>query len=172
MEGEPEQGQDIVVELVNRIRILESKYTLMSERLLIVNQNMIEHHKQLTKDIKGEEAEIRNVKNDLEKVKNILKHLSEEAANFSRKDEVKLLEKYIKLWNPINFVTETDVKNILQRELRKIRDEKESFIQEPVQAVKINPVQMAIEKPVKTKSIEKPMKKEVAKSTEHSEGRF
>ena len=82
------------------------------------------------------------------------KHLSEEAANFSRKDEVKLLEKYIKLWNPINFVTETDVKNILQRELRKIREEKESFVQEPVQAVKISPA---------PKIIEKPVKKEVAK---------
>lgn len=150
MEGEAEQqGQDIVVELVNRIRILESKYTLMSERLLVVNQNMIEHHKQLTKEIKVNEGVVRDVKNDLEKVKNILKHLSEEAANFSRKDEVKLLEKYIKLWNPINFVTETDVKNILQRELRKIRDEKESFIPEPVQAEKINPAQKAIEKPRK-----------------------
>jgi flagellar motor component MotA len=154
MEGEAEQGQDIIVELVNRIRILESKYSLMSERLLVVNQNMIEHHKQLTKDIKGETEEIRNVKNDLEKVKNILKHLSEEAANFSRKDEVKLLEKYIKLWNPINFVTETDVKNILQRELRKIREEKESFVQEPVQAMKTSPA---------PKTIEKTIKKEVAR---------
>ncbi|HII14973.1 MAG TPA: hypothetical protein HA362_01560 [Nanoarchaeota archaeon] len=121
MQGEAEQqGQDIIVELVNRVRILESKYTLMSERLLIVNENMIEHHKKLTKDIKVVDMEIRDMKNDLERVKNILKHLSEEAANFSRKDEVKLLEKYIKMWNPINFVTETDVKNILQRELRRL----------------------------------------------------
>ena len=122
MEGEAEQGQDIIVELVNRIRILESKYSLMSERLLVVNQNMIEHHKQLTKELKLNESDMRDLKNDLEKVKNILKHLSEEAANFARKDEVKLLEKYIKLWNPINFVTDSDVKNIIQRELRNINE--------------------------------------------------
>ncbi|MDD4877668.1 MAG: hypothetical protein PHO02_01375 [Candidatus Nanoarchaeia archaeon] len=151
MEGEAEQqGQDIIVELVNRIRILESKYTLMSERLLLVNQNMIEHHKKLTKDIKAEEAEIRDVKNDLEKVKNILKHLSEEAANFSRKDEVKLLEKYIKLWNPLNFVTDSDVKNIVQRELRRIEEGKQDNI--PAQ-----------NEPARAKEPEQPMQKKEVK---------
>ncbi|MDI6737031.1 MAG: hypothetical protein QME12_00760 [Nanoarchaeota archaeon] len=143
MEGEAEQGQDIIVELVNRIRILESKYTLMSERLLVVNQNMIEHHKQLTKEIKVNEGVVRDLKNDLEKVKNILKHLSEEAANFSRKDEVKLLEKYIKLWNPLNFVTDSDVKNIVQRELRRIEEGR----LEPVPAPK------APEQPVQKKEV-------------------
>lgn len=139
MEGEADQqGQDIIVELVNRIRILESKYTLMSERLLMVNQNMIEHHKQLTKELKVNEGEMRDLKNDLEKVKNILKHLSEEAANFARKDEVKLLEKYIKLWNPINFVTDNDVKNIVQRELRNLNEAKAPEI--PAKAVQNEPV--------------------------------
>lgn len=140
MQGEPEQGQDIVVELVNRVRILESKYSLMSERLLIVNQNMIEHHKKLVKEFKAGEMEIKDIKNDLEKVKNILKHLSEEAANFARKDEIKLLEKYIKMWNPINFITETDVKNLLQRELRRIEEGK------PAAEVKKEPPKKPVKK--------------------------
>lgn len=152
MEGEAEQGQDIIVELVNRIRILESKYTLMSERLLVVNQNMIEHHKQLTKEIKVNEGVVRDLKNDLEKVKNILKHLSEEAANFSRKDEVKLLEKYIKLWNPLNFVTDSDVKNIVQRELRRIEEGKQDNVQnEPVRT-------KVPEQPLQKKEAQKPSK--------------
>jgi hypothetical protein len=110
-------GADVVVELTNRLRVMESKHSLLNERLLIVNQNMIEEYKKLIKEIRDLEAEIRNIKNEFQNVKNILKHLTEEAASFARKDEIKLLEKYIKLWNPLNFVTETDVNNIIEREL-------------------------------------------------------
>ena len=112
-------GADIVVELTNRLRVLESKQSLLNERLLIVNQNMIEEYKKLVKDIRDLEAEIRDSKNNMQNIKNILKHLTEEASTFARKDEIKLLEKYIKLWNPLNFVTETDMKNVIERELIK-----------------------------------------------------
>jgi len=113
-------GADVIVELTNRLRVMESKHSLLNERLLVVNENMIEEYKKLMKDIRAIEGEIRDLKNDLNNVKNILKHLTEEAAAFARKDEIQLLEKYIKLWNPLNFVTETDVKNILVRELKKM----------------------------------------------------
>lgn len=33
--------------------------------------------------------------------------------HFSRKEDVRVLEKYINLWNPMKFVTEEDVKRIL-----------------------------------------------------------
>jgi len=126
MQGpETYQGADVIVEIVNRLRVLESKNTLLSERILLINQNMIEEYKKLFKDVKAVENEIREIKNDLANVKNILKHLTEEASTFARKDELKILEKYIKLWNPLNFVTETDVKNILQHELQLLKNKEE-----------------------------------------------
>lgn len=113
-------GADVIVELTNRLRVLESKQSLLNERLLVVNQNMIEEYKKLLKDIRSSDSEMRNIKNDLQNIKNILKHLTEEAANFARKDEIKLLEKYIKLWNPLTFVTETEVKMLIDRELSRL----------------------------------------------------
>ncbi|MBU2590193.1 MAG: hypothetical protein KKA65_00855 [Nanoarchaeota archaeon] len=117
-------GADVVIELTNRLRVLESKNSLLNERLLVVNQNMIEEYKKLIKDIRSIESEIRDVKNDMQNIKKILKHLTDEAANFAKKDEIRLLEKYIKLWNPLNFVTETDVKNIVEREIKKAKHHK------------------------------------------------
>ncbi len=108
---------DVIIELTNRLRVLESKQSLLGERLLVVNQNMIEEYKKLMKRIKSVDEEIKDIKNDVRNVKNILKHLAEEAKTFAKKDSLKVLEKYINLWNPLNFVTETDVQNIVRREI-------------------------------------------------------
>lgn len=117
----PEQTQQenysdqTVIELTNRLRVLESKQSLFSERLLVINQNMIEEYKRLMKEIKAIDLEINDIKKDLNNLKNILKHLTEEASTFAKKDSLKVLEKYINLWNPLNFVTEKDVENIIKR---------------------------------------------------------
>ena len=76
---------------------------------------MLEEYKRLMKEIKAIDMDIRDVKKDLNNLKNILKHLTEEASTFAKKDSLKILEKYINLWNPLNFVTEKDVENIVKR---------------------------------------------------------
>ena len=130
MQGNPEQQQayggeqygpqdQVLIELTNRIRVIESKNSLLSERMLVMNQNMIEEYKKMIRDVKSLEGEIGDMKNDLNNLKNIIKHLTEEAKNFARKDSLKILEKYINLWNPLTFVTTTEVKKLVEEEVRK-----------------------------------------------------
>ncbi|MFH1455887.1 MAG: hypothetical protein ABIF40_02970 [archaeon] len=122
-----EQTQQLTVdqlltELNNRVRILESKQTLFTERMLNINQNMIEQYKQITKEIKANREEIKDGKKDIFELQNVIQHLTEEASEFAKRDSVKVLEKYINLWNPLNFVTEEEVKQIVQEQLKGIKD--------------------------------------------------
>ncbi len=113
----PQETSDesqILAELTNRLRVLESKQSLFSEKLLMVNQNIIDEYKNFTNDLKSLRAEMTDLKKDVQTVKTVMKHLSEEAANFARKDTIKVLEKYINLWNPLRFVTREEVEKILQ----------------------------------------------------------
>lgn len=130
MQGNPEPQQayspeqygnqeQILIELTNRIRVIESKNSLLSERMLVMNQNMIEEYKKTIREVKSLEGEIGDLKNDMNNLKNIIKHLTEEAKNFARKDSMKILEKYINLWNPLTFVTTTEVKKIVEEEIKK-----------------------------------------------------
>lgn len=130
MQGNPEQQQayggeqygaqdQALIELTNRIRVIESKNSLLSERMLVMNQNMIEEYKKIIREVKSLEGEISDMKNDLNNLKNIIKHLTEEARNFARKDSLKILEKYINLWNPLTFVTTAEVKKLVEEEVRK-----------------------------------------------------
>ena len=111
----------VVNELANRLRILEGKQSLLSEKLLVMNQNVLEEYKKLLDKIKSLESTMQDDKVDVGKVKNIVKHLSEEASKFAQQNDVKVLEKYIKLWDPMNFVTEKDVQRIVQESLPKKR---------------------------------------------------
>ena len=98
-----------------RVRILESKYNIMRERLLLINQNMIDEYKKLNEDIKIIEDELKELKKDIFEIKEILHKIAYELQFFAKKDSLKVLEKYINMWNPLNFVTEEDVLNIIKQ---------------------------------------------------------
>ncbi|MFH1972831.1 MAG: hypothetical protein ABIJ18_05120 [archaeon] len=109
------QNDQMIYELVNRIRVLESKQNLFSEKLLVMNQNMIEEYKKVMIEMKRVNDGIKQTEEDMENIKNILRHLSEEAGKFAMKEDVKVLEKYINLWNPLKFVTEKDVMELIKK---------------------------------------------------------
>ena len=110
--------QYIISDLNARMRTLESKYSNLGERLLIVNQNMIEEYKKIHQQIRLIDSDMKDIKHDLFQIKEALKNLVHEMQNFAKKDSIKVLEKYINMWNPLSFVTEEDVKRMLKDELK------------------------------------------------------
>ncbi len=102
-------------DLNTRIRILEGKYNLTRERMLLINQNMIDHYKSINSDIKSINKEIKEIKEDLEDLKETIRSLLKESTLFARKDQLKVLEKYINMWNPLNFVTKEEVLELLEK---------------------------------------------------------
>jgi len=106
----------IISDIIARTRVLESKYSLFGERMLIINKNMIDEYKKLSKEIKSIDTELHEIKNDLHNVKEVLKKIVKEMETFARKENLKILEKYINFWNPMNFVTKEEVIKIIQDE--------------------------------------------------------
>ena len=105
-------------ELANRLRVLEGKQSLFSEKLLVMNQNMIEEYKKVMREMKAIDGEIKDMKKEINTIKNIVRHLTDEAGKFAKNSDVKVLEKYIKLWDPMHFVSETQVQQMIQNALK------------------------------------------------------
>ena len=113
--------QDINVvfsDTINRIRSLEGKYNLLGERLLLVNQNMIADFKESTTEFKLINSELKEIKKELFNLKEAMKDFTKELNFLATKQEFKVLEKYINLWNPMNFVTQKDLEKAI-KELKK-----------------------------------------------------
>ncbi|MDP4012685.1 MAG: hypothetical protein Q8R00_03725 [Candidatus Nanoarchaeia archaeon] len=105
----------VLSDVVSRLRILESRYELFGERLLVVNRNMIQEYKKMSIDLQDLKEDIKKLKVENFKVKETIRQMFNELQYFAKKDEIKALEKYIKIWDPMKFCTEEDVKLIIKR---------------------------------------------------------
>ena len=115
----PQDLNTVLSDFNTRIRALEGKYSQFGERLLVVNQNMIEEYKKIMREIKAMESEFKEMHVDVTHLKETLKDFSKESELFARKNDVKVLEKYINLWDPLKFITEEDVQRIIDSQKKK-----------------------------------------------------
>ena len=104
----------VISDAISRLRLLERRQETIREKMTIINQNMVEEYKKLLFEVRSLVTDIREIKTNLASLQDNIKIILKEAESFAKKDQVKVLEKYINLWNPLNFVTEEEVKNLLK----------------------------------------------------------
>jgi len=97
-----------------RIRVLESKYSYLRDRVILINENLINEYKKLNQEIKVVDSEVKDLKKDIFEMREALRHVLSEMKFFARKEHFKILEKYINVWNPFNFVTEEEVLKLIK----------------------------------------------------------
>jgi len=97
-----------------RVRVLESKYGYLRDRIVLINENLINEYKKLNQEIKVVDSELKDLKKDIFEIKEALRHVLGEMKHFARKENFKVLEKYINVWNPFNFVTEEEVLQLIK----------------------------------------------------------
>jgi len=117
MPQEVQTSNDVLVDLNMRIRILEEKQNLIRERLLVINQNMVEEYRKLVREIKTINSDMGEMKEDISNMRDMMKNMIMDMEKFAKKDSVKVLEKYINLWNPLNFTTEEEVERLIKKEV-------------------------------------------------------
>ncbi len=108
----------VLSDVISRLRILESRYELFGERLLVVNRNMIEEYKKMRDEIHSLTEEIKKVKADTFNIKETVRQVFKELQYFAKKEEILALDKYVKMWEPMKFCTEQDVKIIVKGMLK------------------------------------------------------
>ncbi len=113
----------VVNEVISRLRSLESKHSLLSEQVLIINKNMIGEYKQLMRELQVMNDELKVLRTDLFKMKEAMQDISKELNKFAKTDRVALLEKYVDFWNPLHFVTEEEVKKLVREEYAKVNSD-------------------------------------------------
>ena len=104
----------LIAELNARIRSLENKYSTLTERLLVVNQNMIQEYKKLMGELRKVTQDTKRTKVEMLSTQEIVKDIVKEMRVFAKKEDVKTLEKYLDLINIIELVSEEDLNKKLE----------------------------------------------------------
>lgn len=113
---------ELSTELIGRLRINEARLANLRERLVVTDNNMIDEFRKVSEQIKDLNIELKSMKNDLFKLREAMKDVVNEMSSFARNSEMKVLEKYINTWNPLNFVTEKEVLEIIKNAKPEIKD--------------------------------------------------
>lgn len=105
------------------LRILEERYSLMRNKGQLSEQNMIALEKSVNKDFKILSDELTELKHSINDLMDKLRLISEELKNLVDKDEFRVLERYLDMWQPMNFVTHDELARMLaerKREMEKL----------------------------------------------------
>lgn len=99
---------------MRRLRMLEERNSNLGRRDQLTDQNMLANQKKVSTEIKSINLEIGEIKAELAKLKDTLGLVIQELKECAKKEDIAVLDKYLKLWEPVKFVTQNQVERIVK----------------------------------------------------------
>ncbi len=112
--------------MVQRQKDLESSIDLLDEKIELLDHNSIKNFKKVNQDMKNIKSDLRELKSEIEIIKEFNDKVKKQLKLMSTRDEVAKLEKYIDLWNPMNFITREELEEFHQ----KVKDDLQNIVEE------------------------------------------
>lgn len=112
---EIEQIASIITDLDRRLRILEERYGNIRKKLQLTDQNIIESERGFVKDLRIVNEDTLKLKKQVNDYSEKISIFTDEINQTAKRTDVKLIEKYLDLWNPRNFVTRKELKDYLKQ---------------------------------------------------------
>ncbi len=98
-----------------RLRDLEEKQRAIKERLLLFGENLLELKERTAEDIVEIKKSMQGLSQDVEKIKSFVEMFSEEASDFARKEDIEILSKQAKMFQPLEFVRKSDLEKLKKK---------------------------------------------------------
>lgn len=102
--------------VTERLRTLEEHYGNVRRKMQLTDESLLQTHKKLMDEIKTLNADIVDMGRNLADVKEKIKLIIKELQECAKKEDVDVLQKYINMWEPVNFVTRHELQKILEEQ--------------------------------------------------------
>lgn len=113
-------AQDVGGQLNNisrRLRLLEERYENLRDFLRSNEQHDLKYRKQYDKEFSTFSSEMNEYRRDFVDLRDKVRLIVKELKECAKSDELKLVQNYIDLWEPVTFVTERQVEKIIEEKL-------------------------------------------------------
>ena len=114
VELQPE-GDSFLTSMNTRFRDLEEKNRMLRDRILLIGQNLIETKEKTSEEMLNLKRDVEIMKNTLERIKSFLESFSSELSKFARKDDLEILAKQAKMFQPLEFVKKSDLEKLKKK---------------------------------------------------------
>ncbi|MBN2457664.1 hypothetical protein JXB31_00865 [Candidatus Woesearchaeota archaeon] len=110
-------------ETSRRLRVLEERYSGVRKNIQLNEQNMLSESKKNATEIKTINVDMVEIKKSIRSIGEELKQIIKELKLTVKKEEFKVMERYLNLWQPMDYVSHTEmenrIKDIVKQELTK-----------------------------------------------------
>lgn len=117
-----------ILTVVERQKELESSTDLISEKLELLDHNTILNFKKIFSEIKSLRDDLRETKQEIANIREFNIKMVKQIKLMSSKDEVMKLEKYIDLWNPMDFISREEFMQSKKQIFKDLLKEIENFL--------------------------------------------
>jgi len=116
--AEPQNDISPLLSEVNtRLRDADEKNKLIRERVLVLGKNLLDVKNSVEEELKFVREENKEIKKEIEKLKKILSLITSEIPKYVKKDEMYLIEKMLRDFQPLEFMRRKDVEELINEKL-------------------------------------------------------
>jgi len=110
--SEDEGENQYFTETSTKVRDLEEKQRIIKDRILLIGQNLIEMKEDVHIAFLDIKKDIEIMKRDIERLKSFFETASGEFSKFAKKEELEVLAKQAKMFQPLELVTRRDLEKL------------------------------------------------------------
>ena len=93
----------------SRIRNLEEKQRMLKDQILMIGQNLIEIKEKNSQKIIEIKKDLEILKQNVERISSFLENISSEFSKFAKKEDLEILIKQAKMFQPMEFAKKEDL---------------------------------------------------------------
>jgi hypothetical protein len=97
---------------VAKIISIEEKQRIQKDQILLLGQNLIEVKEKTNAKIMEIKKDIELLKQNVERMSSFLESISGEFSKFAKKEDLEILTKQAKMFQPLDFVRKKDLENL------------------------------------------------------------
>ena len=113
------QVQFLITDFNARLQDIDERNRLIRERVLLLGKNLISSRQDTEDDIKELKRESQQTKKDVEELKKISNKLISEFNKFVKREEIIIIERMLKDFQPLEFMRKKDVEELIENKTKK-----------------------------------------------------
>lgn len=111
------QSQFLLADFNTRLRDIDERNRLIRERVLLLGKNLISSRQDVEEELKEIKKNNLEIRQDIEKIKKISNSLLTEFNKFVKREEIILVERMLKDFQPLEFMRRKDVEELIKKQI-------------------------------------------------------
>jgi predicted nucleic acid-binding Zn-ribbon protein len=100
--------------LERRVRTLEEGLANLRKIVQVTEENILVKNRHVAAEFKTFTSDINELRREMQEMKEKMVMMLKEMQSLARQEDVKIIERYVNMWNPVRFVTQGEVEDLVK----------------------------------------------------------